>query len=66
MNRSFVQSNGEPVAEGKRITPDHTNTTFVVQVRSLRPITASELKRVIESRYEVTSIQATDEVTVVQ
>ena len=53
-----VFPNGSPVPEGTRVKADHSVQTFTVTIKAMAMPSASTVKALVQSRYEVTQIEA--------
>ena len=47
--------------DGQTVQTDHITTTFAVSVRALRPVSEETIKNLIETRFEVVSIEETNQ-----
>jgi hypothetical protein len=66
MVRTYVYKDGKPVPEGFCVMPDNTTTTLNVTLRSQGPISLDVLKKLLQSKYEVTELVGVESVTVVR
>lgn len=55
----YLHTDGTPVRPGICMMPDHFVETFTVTVRSEHPIHPDTIKRLIQARNEVTSVEKT-------
>ncbi len=62
----LIDKNGTHVAFNKCIVPDHSVQTFTVKVRSIGGVPANTIKRLIETRHEVVSIELIEDLIVVR
>lgn len=53
----IITTDGRELPAGVCVTPDHYMQTFVVQVRSIRQLSADNIKDLIQAKHEVTSIK---------
>lgn len=60
-----IHADGTPVQAGRCVTVDNQIQTFVVQVRSMAGIHPDQLKRVIQTRYEVLNVTHQEKIIVV-
>lgn len=57
MNKTF---SSVEIHDGKTFTVDHTVTKFEIKLRSNARVSLSVLKRLLQEKYEVVSIEAVD------
>jgi hypothetical protein len=57
--RRYFRPDGTAIPENKVVQGDHFVTTFVVQVRSSRPVGEDEVKGLIQTKFEVKKIENT-------
>jgi hypothetical protein len=57
--RHHFHADGTPFDTTKCMVPDHFVTTLVVKVRSLRPVCEDSVKALIQTQFEVKSIELT-------
>jgi len=60
-----IEINGRHIRDGQTLIVDSVEQTFVVKVRSLSHIHPDTIKRIVQSKYEVLSVENTDTVSVV-
>jgi hypothetical protein len=61
----YIHRDGTPVRSGICVMPDNWTTTFSVTLRSLTPAQAEAVRTLLQTKYEVVSIEKTDALCVV-
>jgi len=56
---NWVEINGKEVHEGQTCTIDHAVQTIEVQIRAINGVPLDVLKRLIQEKFEVVSIELT-------
>ena len=66
MLAKYRYPDGKGPCVGVVITPDNYEETFTVTIRSMRSLSEETVKNLLQTRYEVTAIEKTEQVITVR